>query len=504
MKNFFKEINDKRNSNKLKKTYLIIKNNIKYLYFKKYIFYLNFTNFIFFYKEIYFNILNILPIWLLMYRSFNNLLLFKKCIFNYYWLKFYFLIDYFKLNKIKNFTINNIYFNLLKKNYKGFELTLIKKNYMNTFYIRYYLWNYYIKFLNKNLRYQYKEPRSFNLTLVKLISNSRFINMFKLNIENERSFYKLKLNIKRIKKKRVAYKFFYNSKEESFFLTCLNIVLNETQHVRFRNRIFGSKNLFFNMEFVYTFLYEYFIIKNIIYFNNFYFWRNLQSNFKEDYFINKLNIINKFNVKFFSNDVPYIFFNNLKRQHILSKYFLIKYSGLSWILTNQLNRFVKSIVNAQMLLVIKKNGKLDIDSKVSYWLQKVLIEKRPPFRNNYFINEFIDIFFYAAAYKSSNLIYSWIARNLNIIFFKKQWKLISFLKSSIRFLYPILKSYFGILGLKVKFKGKIGKVGSFRKKRFVIKEGIYSYSNINLRLIESRGQVFTDTGVIGLQIILSY
>lgn len=88
--------------------------------------------------------------------------------------------------------------------------------------------------------------------------------------------------------------------------------------------------------------------------------------------------------------------------------------------------------------------------------------------------------------------------------FKLQYRFISFIKSFIKYNFSFFKEFYRVHGLRIIIKGKIGKTGSVRKKKFILTAGRYCYSNLRIRMDEFVGPMFTPTGVIGARVIITY
>ncbi len=72
------------------------------------------------------------------------------------------------------------------------------------------------------------------------------------------------------------------------------------------------------------------------------------------------------------------------------------------------------------------------------------------------------------------------------------------------FMFAKLQYMFKIKGMYISFRGKIGQVGSVRKKALVLRQGITSFANIGLKLSFSSSVVRTGTGVIGVSVGIYY
>lgn len=71
-------------------------------------------------------------------------------------------------------------------------------------------------------------------------------------------------------------------------------------------------------------------------------------------------------------------------------------------------------------------------------------------------------------------------------------------------MFAVLQSAYGLRGLRIKFKGKIGNKGSFRKKKIILRYGGIKKSNVLSRADEAFGLAKNFTGVIGITVTLAY
>ena len=72
------------------------------------------------------------------------------------------------------------------------------------------------------------------------------------------------------------------------------------------------------------------------------------------------------------------------------------------------------------------------------------------------------------------------------------------------YVFSIMQIKFNIKGLFISFRGKIGQVGSVRKKALFLRQGVYSLSDISLRISFTSSITKTDTGAIGVSVGLYY
>jgi hypothetical protein len=78
------------------------------------------------------------------------------------------------------------------------------------------------------------------------------------------------------------------------------------------------------------------------------------------------------------------------------------------------------------------------------------------------------------------------------------------LKIILKSLSPIFYSRFKCLGLFIRVKGKIGVGGNSKKRKFVYKLGSFSFTKKNQKLAYSKDSIRTYSGVLGMEIYLTY
>lgn len=127
-----------------------------------------------------------------------------------------------------------------------------------------------------------------------------------------------------------------------------------------------------------------------------------------------------------------------------------------------------------------------------------------PIRGKKFCIEFINIFCISLYTKDPKFIFDFLFKYFNEMHFKLQYRFISFIKSFIKYNFSFFKEFYRVHGLRIIIKGKIGKTGSVRKKKFILTAGRYCYSNLRIRMDEFVGPMFTPTGVIGARVIITY
>lgn len=70
----------------------------------------------------------------------------------------------------------------------------------------------------------------------------------------------------------------------------------------------------------------------------------------------------------------------------------------------------------------------------------------------------------------------------------------------LRLIFPTAEKLFGVRGLKLRISGKISVTGNSRTRTMLFKQGLTSYSNMNIKSDYSFNIIRTDTGCLGLSI----
>jgi hypothetical protein len=83
-------------------------------------------------------------------------------------------------------------------------------------------------------------------------------------------------------------------------------------------------------------------------------------------------------------------------------------------------------------------------------------------------------------------------------------KFLSILKKLLKSIVDSKKTNFGLLGLYLDFRGKVGVAGNSKKRHFLINYGQTSSSFRFIKVNRSKGLVYTNTGVLGVTMELFY
>jgi len=120
------------------------------------------------------------------------------------------------------------------------------------------------------------------------------------------------------------------------------------------------------------------------------------------------------------------------------------------------------------------------------------------------MDEYSRVLFTFFVSKDPYFLIRWIQKNVLRVPVKKQWAVLRFLKATLRRTFPLFRGWFAVQGYRVVVKGKIGKTGSVRKKKIIMSGGAYTFSDAFLKADESGGIVRTETGAIGIRVMITF
>lgn len=272
---------------------------------------------------------------------------------------------------------------------------------------------------------------------------------------------------------------------------------------------YSPKPIFKIFSFFFTFRFIYLLILNKCFLNNILELKRksrlkfLIKGFKEHLKIK--NIHSKYGYFLTKSNILYAFLlSNICIRTLRKRCFKIKRKRLSWLFFSQISNFF----SCTFLSNIRFNINFALNASISKMFIRRTFSKflsfRPPKGNLIFLRELVNVFVIAGASKDAKIIHDWIIRNLTLVFYRKHRQFIGFFKKALLHIFPKLRKEFKVRGFLITFRGKIGQVGSVRKKAVFLRRGTQSFSNLNLRISSSTGTVTTGTGSIGISVSLFY
>ena len=398
-----------------------------------------------------------------------------------------------------------------KKHQSYYNFSLLNLNnydYLHNynFFKSYNLYNYFFKKFNIIVINNFK----FNFNyFFKISKNNLFIfdNFFKNNFfynNNNLTFFSSKT--KNVFKKFKKFKNVFSKKNNFYFLN---------RFVFFKTFYFLNNFFFLNFFFLFNFFYlnviNYFFKNNLnknfykIIFNNFYLFKFINNKFIFNYNNNYFDLY-RFNLSVFNNNFIYnnqfpLFFlkncnNFLKKFSIKKKYNFINFINIK--ILNFLEFFFENN------FFIKINTDKNQDANNILFLYKKYNNNFFKLNRNILFNEFLYIIYISFFNKDLIFLKNWIKNffyNLELQFHKRFFNIFN---EIINDNFNYFKDLFKIKGFYCCVKGKIGLTGNSKKKVFLIKRGKLNTSSKKIKIDNQKFFLKTDSGVIGLNIMLSY
>lgn len=215
---------------------------------------------------------------------------------------------------------------------------------------------------------------------------------------------------------------------------------------------------------------------------------------------NYKNILNKnsniFTVSLKSNVIKqfcYIYFQK-KTNQLYAKYFLIFFSG-----------FFESFFKKKVFLTWTSNKKFNHSCN---WLIDFLSIKfgflRLKISSSLFLKEMLPILFYSFWFKDLLYFNTWLKYNLERFPLKKHKTFIFYLKLILNMYFALFKKFFKIKGFYLDLRGKVSVAGNAKKRHTSIVLGELTKSNRSLKFDWKQNIIHTNTGVLGLTLIITY
>jgi hypothetical protein len=262
------------------------------------------------------------------------------------------------------------------------------------------------------------------------------------------------------------------------------------------NFIFNNLNIFKSLSFLSIYLNEYLLVKILLNKVSLKRWKKI---FLFKYFSNKY--LNKLNNEI-SNVISLNSLSIKKKEYILKEYIKFQLVGLVWLINYFSYNIIKNILKKNIFLNINKY--VIRVKKLTKKTKKLIINNRFLFNNRDLTKELMDIIFIVIIYKEIKPFLDWIKHNLSILFFKKHLVFIYFINSLFNLIYNRYREDFKLFGYRLIFKGKIGKIGSIRKRKIIFIKDLISSSNVYYKADYMCNSILTVTGIISCKMYISY
>lgn len=332
------------------------------------------------------------------------------------------------------------------------------------------------------------------------ITNPVFRNQLRLDQRYDRSFVILprKIFLNQRKTKWLA---ITNQNSMKKILIYFNYIYNDRGGIYPNKLIFSEPSIMYNLRHIFTYFHSNtlrkFMLTNVHYKK----WSTVVNEFNfsegESGFF-KLNKLKQ------SNILPINSLSYNYKKIIFDKYMQFKFAGIFWGTSYRLVSLLQNYFFSEVYFIFNKSlKKYVLPSKLASIFERIR-KYRNPSNKPYFINEYIWVLFISFVSKDPQFLIRWIQKNVSRSPVNKQWVILRFLRATLKTTFPLFKDWFAIRGYRVVVKGKIGKTGSVRKKKIIIANGDYTFSDVFLKSDELGGIIQTETGSIGVRVMLTF
>ena len=215
------------------------------------------------------------------------------------------------------------------------------------------------------------------------------------------------------------------------------------------------------------------------------------------------NKISNYNFKYLF--IYYFFFvQNIKSG--LSKYFSNSYQNNFFFLKFFILKFINNFIRDKEVFLKFNRSNLLILSDKSFYFSLFKKVRYLRFLNDINLKSkaFLNLLLIFLYNKDTVLFKNAIKNILENLHFKTHRKFLYNLKIIFKSLATIFYSRFKCTGLFIRVKGKIGVGGNSKKRKFTYKLGSFSFTKKNQKLSYSKDSIRTYSGVLGIEIYLTY
>lgn len=267
--------------------------------------------------------------------------------------------------------------------------------------------------------------------------------------------------------------------------------------------LFTSENLFLNISYFFSYIYEYWILKILFLSVNYWKWLDAYL-YSSDIFLEEYNYFFDLNRLLYSNYTIPFYLSTEKYKLLVYKSQKKNFGKISLTIFKILFFYLKKFFSKNILFLIDKLSPELLEDSFNNLLHALVENDSFELIRKDFIEEFIGISIASFLTKDSKFLLVWVIKVLTKINFRKHWKFLYQFKHYITLIANKFITNSNFSGLDIVIKGKIGALGSVRKKTFRIKVGTFGHSRFYLGGDELFNYVKTETGVIGVKIITSY
>ena len=215
------------------------------------------------------------------------------------------------------------------------------------------------------------------------------------------------------------------------------------------------------------------------------------------------NILNSF--KKWSNVIPFFYLPTSVKLLVKSKKTKLTHYDYLLYLRQIIGGFLESITQKKIFLKI--TTKLRIRKKIKKALF-FLYKKHRNYQNSigrgFFFNEMLFVCWYSLFTKDLQFLLGWLTRAMCRMEIRKHRKFIKILKVLFtKYKYFFLRAN-RVKGIKLDIRGKLGVKGNAKKRHLSFNVNTTSFSKKKYRLDYRQGLVYTETGVLGVTLIITY
>lgn len=170
-----------------------------------------------------------------------------------------------------------------------------------------------------------------------------------------------------------------------------------------------------------------------------------------------------------------------------------------------LKKFIERTVSNNVCLTFVRND-IDFILNNQYYLMFLKrIKKLQVFNKDInLVRELVEVLIVSLYTYDVICFKNWLIKVAEKIHFKLHKRLFYIIKIIIAKYFSLYFKYFGCLGFCLRVQGKIGLGGSSKTRSFWVKSGQFSLTKKKLKINYTSGHIRTYSGVLGVEIILSY
>lgn len=399
----------------------------------------------------------------------------------------------FKRFIFKKYKQSNLFFNELR-------FCKIKKHIFS------FIYSFFFRVINIYLFFSYFTPNNVSL----ITHTSKSLKLHKFRFRSARKF-------SRKKKRNLRRRFFFTKrlKRHSMHRYFKQFRFKKTL---FRNKLLiaakapfltnFNKVMMFNKNFLLNTSTKSILILTLLFLNKFrrviphiiFLYKNFYNSTQTIHFKRILNSFKKW-----SNVIPFFYLPSSVKLLVKSKKTKLTHYDYLLYLRQIIGGFLESITQKKIFLKI--TTKLRIRKKIKkalFFLYKRHRNYQNSIGRGFFFNEMLFVCWYSLFTKDLQFLLGWLTRAMCRMEIRKHRKFIKILKVLFtKYKYFFLRTN-RVKGIKLDIRGKLGVKGNAKKRHLSFNVNTTSFSKKKYRLDYRQGLVYTETGVLGVTLILTY